>query len=122
MSETLSTLLTALFVCAILSTFALVGVVTVKKADEPLLRLGGYAVAVVFGFLALTVPLLIIFTYGAYTTSEGNSDVACWNFPDVEMAQAFYDVAQVHRPGFYDPAFDPDGNGVACEQGIAYRP
>ena len=94
------------------------GFYVAARAERPPEKIVGYGIAAV-AFIFALVGLL---TIGVTETSSGTSDVQCWNFPDVEMAQAFYDVAHVQRPGFYDPFFDPDVDGIACEEGVEYRP
>ena len=107
--------LVQLLACA---AFVAMGFYVVMKARGRIPRIAGYVVVLVFG----AYGLLVLFSAPYSETSSGNSDVECWNFPDRETAQVFYDTVRESRPDFYQRSFDPDKDGIACEEGVEYRP
>lgn len=60
----------ALVVFLVCGAFAAVGALTVKRAKETALKVAGYVVMVVFGFLAVALTLLILLTFSASGWSE----------------------------------------------------
>ncbi len=107
--------LAQVLVCA---AVVVIGLYVVLKTERVAVKAAVYVLIVVFSGYALMVMTLS--SLGGSSTVSGNSDVECWNFPDRELAQLFYDTVQESRPGYYWPLFDPDQDGVVCEEGVEY--
>ena len=117
MDDVVSLLFTSAQVLAC-AAFVAIGFYVVMKAEGRVPKIAGYVVILVFS----AYGLLVLFAAPYSETSSGNSDVQCWNFPNRELAQLFYDTVQESRPGFYQPLFDADKDGIVCEEGVEYRP
>ena len=93
------------------------GILLVRLARDRMMRWSGYAMAVVYGILGVTLP--VFWLIGLMTDSSDGSDTdlsvrACSSFPTQRAAQLFYDHARDEE--WADSAWlDFDGDGIACE-------
>ena len=100
------------------AAFVVIGLYVIVKTETAAAKVAGYMIVAVFSGYAIMAMLTS--GAGGSTSTSSNSDVECWNFRTREVAQTFYDTVQESRPGYYWPIFDPDQDGVVCEDGVEY--
>ena len=106
-----------LVVFLVFGAFAMVGALTVKRAKETALKVAGYVVMVVFGFFAVVLPLLFLWSF---PVSEGSETAVkdCEFFSSQQEAQHFLEKAKARhlRPEDMVWWLDQDNDGIACEE------
>ena len=101
-----------LLVC---SLTAAVGVWMVIQLKEKQWQVIGTSLFAVYAALFLSVPMFLFFTQVSSSGDEGPSPT-CHRFPTQYVAQLFFE--EFSEDEHLDvSALDPDGNGIACEDG-----
>ncbi len=101
------------FIVLFLMTAGL-GILLVMSARERMLRWSGYGMAVVYGILSVTLPVIWLFGLSTDGSDSDSFVRGCSHFPTQRAAQLYYDHTRDEE--WSDAAvLDSDGDGIACE-------